>query len=168
MCFTSFWMGEGLEAFFRLAGGDEAPIDEAVDAIEDRRNDAAVLEQDESEKMEEMLLIIPLRRPPLRRRFWDLERRFVVPGDSGGIIIWLGRRVPGLFLRLNSDEQRMSSGFDQQLRVSSSFSGKVRRCRLSSTMSQMFSIRLSSIMLLILVVVGGGDGVPVLVWFCFA
>jgi len=126
-----------------------------VVTIEDRRDDSAVVEQDESEKMEEMLLIIPLRRRPPRRRFWDLERRFVVPGD---IITWLDRRVLGLLLRLNSDEQRMSSGFDRQLRVSSSFCGKVWRCRLSSTMSQMFSIRSSSIILLILAVVGGGGG----------
>jgi len=148
-----------------LAGGDDvAPIDEAKDFVEDHREDATVvLEQDESEKMEEMLLINPLRRPPpRRRRFWDLERRFIVPGGGGGIIIRLDRRVLGLFLRLNSDEQRMSSGFDRQLRVSSSFCGKVRTYRLSSTMSQMFSMRLSSNMLFVLAAVV----VPVRVCFC--
>ena len=137
-------LGVLLRRVNRLAGGDGVgPLreDDDSEVVDDREEEH--LEESPDADSENMDAMLPRSRPVRRlQRVCDFDRRFGRGRDIG----------PGLFFfMVNSEEQSKSSGFDRTLRVSSfsnrePSSGCVFSTRLaSSTMSQMFSIRASLI-----------------------
>jgi len=151
MCFTILMMGEGFVVVLRYpkrsTGGDgigDGPPFREVD-----RDVVELLRDDDREEPLQMDEMEPLRVTRGRLLDCDLERLLLC---RFRLVMGSGRRLLAL-LMANSDEHRRSSGLDRQLRsLSEMISPRSSRWVFFtrpaiSTISQMFSMRASSIIL---------------------